>query len=207
MKQNPQIPRTSVRKIREERKKTTGALTLSAILAAATVVLLWIGSVVDVLDLSVCVIASMLSVVCVVECRKAFPILLWIVSSALSLILLPNKYPALLYAAFAGIYPILKNQFELYPTVFCWAFKLSTFNTSLTVVIILTQFVFSSMTAEGPELRWLVYLIGNAFFVFYDVVLSRLILIYFHRIRPKLGLGDVFAGKRPEGSANGHEKQ
>ena len=92
--------------------KATRRLAVSAVLAALGVVLLLLGSLVQVLDLSMAAIASLLVVFAVIEIGGKYPILIYLVTSVLSLLLLPVKTAALIYFVFAGYYPILKAVLE-----------------------------------------------------------------------------------------------
>ena len=84
-------------------------MTVCAMLSALGVVLLLIGSFVEVMDLSAAAIASLLCVFAVIEYGGASPWLIFAVTSVLSMVLLPTKTPALMYLAFFGYYPIIKE--------------------------------------------------------------------------------------------------
>ena len=86
-------------------KKATRRLAVSAVLAALGVVLLLLGSLVQVLDLSMAAIASLLVVFAVIEIGGKYPILIYLVTSVLSLLLLPVKTAALIYLCLRAIIP------------------------------------------------------------------------------------------------------
>ena len=98
--------------MRTQSGRATRRLAVSAMLAALGVVLLLLGSFVEVLDLSMAAIASMLVVFAVIEMSRRYGVLIYAVTAVLSLLLLPTKTPALVYAAFAGYYPVLKAVLE-----------------------------------------------------------------------------------------------
>ena len=75
--------------------KKTKKIALSAILAALGVIILYLGALVDVLDLSVAILASFLILFCTAELGYSTALSVWLVTSLLSLLLLPNKAPAL----------------------------------------------------------------------------------------------------------------
>ena len=66
-------------------------MTLCAVLSALGVVLLYLGSFIEVLDLSVALLASLAIVVLVIERGGAYPMMTYGVTALLSLLLLPNK--------------------------------------------------------------------------------------------------------------------
>ena len=88
--------------MRTQSGRATRRLAVSAMLAALGVVLLWLGALVEVLDLSVAVLASMLAVFAVIEMGRRYAVLVYVVTALLSLLLLPVKTSALVYAVFAA---------------------------------------------------------------------------------------------------------
>ena len=165
-------------------RKRTKYLTVCAMLAALGVVLMALGSLVDVLDLTVAVLASMLCIYAVIEMGGFYPWALWAVTSLLSLLLLPVKTPAIFYAAFAGFYPILKEKLERLPRVLAWVLKLVTFHLSLgAIVLIYKLFLPAGLEEEFPFFWLLLYALSLVAFVIYDVALTRLITFYLVRLR------------------------
>ena len=76
---------------RDDRRRHTKNLALAALLSALGVVLLYVGAVVEVLDMSMAMLASFPIVFAVVEMGGAWPWLMYAVTGALSLILLPQE--------------------------------------------------------------------------------------------------------------------
>lgn len=160
-------------------------ITVSAMLCALGVILMSVGSLIEVLDLSTAVLASMLCVYAVIEIGKGYPWMIWLATSILSLILLPIKTPAIFYALFAGFYPILKEKLERLSRPISWLLKLVTFHVCLGLIfLILKLFLPSALETAGG--RWMmVALYGLALvcFVVYDIALTRLITFYLFRLR------------------------
>ena len=159
-------------------------LTISAMLTALGVVILWLGAVVDVLDITMAAMASFLTVFAVIELQGKYPYLIFAATALLSLLFLPVKTPALLYALFAGYYPMLKALLEGHlKKPLAWVLKIVIFNAALALAIFLILRLF---TVDGDSLftkqYWLL-LIGTPVFVLYDVALTRLITTYLHRWR------------------------
>ncbi len=171
--------------------KNTKKIALTAILSALSVIILMLGSVITVLDLTMAAIAALLVMLVVIEVGGWYPYLMWLVTSALSLILLPSKFIGLLYLVFAGIYPILKAMFERLHYVVAWVLKLSYFNTMLTLLIILSEYVFHLQDAD-LGFGWLVYLVCNLVFVAFDFCATELLTLYLIKLRKLLGLGNFF---------------
>ena len=168
-----------------ERGKTTRRLVVSALLSALGVVLLMLGSLVQVLDLSMAAIVSLFVVFAVIEIRGPYPWLIYIVTSVLSLLLLPIKTPALVYAAFAGYYPIFKSVLErrLRAPV-AWVLKIVLFGIALAVAVVVAAKVLL-MDLTWVLANWWIFALAVPVFVLYDVGLTRLICAYFDRLQDR----------------------
>lgn len=164
--------------------KRTRALTVSAALSALGVISLTLGSLVEVLDLSMAVIASLFVVFAVIELGREYPYLVYAVTALLAILLVPTKTAPLVYLCFAGYYPILKAKLEAkLPRVLCWICKLLLFNAALSVMVLAALKI---LHIPVPDARyyWLLPLLTPVF-VLYDVALTRLITAYLRRWRSR----------------------
>ena len=157
-------------------------LTVSAMLCALGVVILGLGAVVEVLDISVAVIASLLVTYAVIEIGGPYPWLIWLVTSITALLLLPLKTPVLFYALLAGFYPILKQKIERrMARLPAWLLKFGVLALSL-VLIWATAWLFAPTLLETSG-GWIMIaatlVLGILAFVLYDFCLSKLIIAYF----------------------------
>lgn len=171
--------------------KRSRNIALSAILCSLGVLFLYVGSVLEILDLTMGALASVIVIFAVIEMGGKSPYLIYTVTSLLSVLLLPNKFPALLYVVFAGIYPILKEKFERLHFIISWILKLSVFNTSLLILIFFTKYLFHIPDTD-MDFKWIVFGLGNATFVLYDVAISKVITFYLIKIRSMLKLKNYF---------------
>ena len=166
-------------------RKRTKYLTLSAMLIALAVVIMALGSLVEVLDLTTAVFASFLCIYAVIEMGGAYPWMIWLASSILSILLLPLKTPAIFYALFFGFYPILKEKFERLRPPVSMTLKVISFHVSLAgIVLLLWAFVPSALALNGT--KWLpiaLYAGALVCFFVYDVALTRVITFYYVRLR------------------------
>lgn len=169
----------------------TKKLSISSIACALGVIILYIGSVLNVLDLTMAAITSVLVVFAVIELGGYYPYAIYTVTAILSLLLLPQKFPALIYALFAGIYPIFKAMFERLHYIVSWTLKLSLFNTGLILIILISEYVFK-IPDTGMGFAISVFALANVTFVIFDIALTRLITLYLVKIRKKLGFKDLF---------------
>ena len=151
--------------------------------SALGVILLYLGSIVEVVDISMAVIASLFCVLAVIEYGKGAPWMVFLVTAVLSLLLLPNKSPAVYYAFFFGFYPILKAYFERLDKVRAWIFKEITFNVCLAVMIVLIKLLFMPSVSIPFMMYVIAVLLCEGVFVLYDIALTRLITFYMFRLR------------------------
>jgi hypothetical protein len=169
-----------------KKQNNTKRLAVCAMLSAMGVILLYIGSVVEVMDISLAVIASLTCVFAVIEYGGSAPWLVFAVTSVLSVILLPQKAPAVMYVLFFGFYPILKERFEKMRPAVCWALKEAVFNASLILIVISLRFLLFA----GVDIPLMMYVIAVAvcevIFLLYDFALTRLISLYVYKLRKRL---------------------
>jgi len=162
----------------------TRRVAVCAMLSALGVVMLYLGSMIEVVDISMAVIASLLCVFAVIEYGGAYPWLVFAVTSVISMLMLPNKTPAAMYVVFFGFYPILKEKLERKPKVISWIFKELIFNAALALMIVLVLFVFTMGEVKVETyLVVLLAVLAELMFVLYDIALTRLISLYLFRLR------------------------
>ena len=177
----------------------TKKLTLSAVLAAMGVVLLMIGALVEVLNLSMAAMASFFCIFAVIELRKVYPWLIYATTATLSIILMPFSLGGWCYLLFFGFYPIIKEKIEKLGRTASWIVKIGAFNLLVTIFICIFRLLFLndynivieelSLMLGGTNsfalMAVCVYAVMNIIFVLYDIALTRLIILYLVRIRGK----------------------
>ena len=186
-----QRPEIKIEIPKKKEIKKSKKIALCAVFSALGVVLLYMGAIFEVLDLSAAAIASMLCVVIISEIGGIYPWLVYAVTSLLSLLLLPNKFGALIYACMAGYYPMLKAKIEgLRSNGLRLLFKIGFFNLSMTVIVAAAKFIF---TLPGLTREYVIalYAIGNVTFIVFDIALSMLIRAYFVKYRKMLRIEKI----------------
>ena len=180
---------------RLERSNRTKRVAVSGMMVALGVIILYMGSLIEVLDISMAAIASLLCIITVIEYGKLYALLVFGATAVLAMLLLPEKFTPSLYALLIGYYPILKEIIERMGkksgkrgfSVLCWAVKLIFFNAALAVVAVVAVYVL--VLPESEEwMQLTMLLLGNAAFVLYDIALTRMISLYFFRIRRRFKL-------------------
>ena len=171
---------------RKDRHASIKRLTFCAMLVALGVIFLGIGALIEVLDISMAVIASICVIIPMIEYGKGTPWMVYVAISVLSLLLLPNKFPAALFALFAGFYPILKEKLERKNTVIRWILKELIFNISLAIIVLLYFFLFFKGTIQVPWMIAVAIVLAELVFILYDKAISKLIRIYVMEFRHRL---------------------
>ena len=171
--------------------KKTRKIALAAILSALSVVILLLGSIITVLDMTAVALSSILIMLAVIEIGGAYPYLIWLVTGILSLLLLPDKFGALLYLSFGGIYPIFKAMFERLHYIVSWVLKFSCFNVMLIIMIVVANFVLA-LPDTGLGFTLTVFGVCNFTFFIYDIATTQLITLYLVKLRKMLGLKNFF---------------
>lgn len=164
-------------------------LTVCASLAALGVVLLSIGPLIDVLDASLAVLASILCIVAVIEYGKAAPWLVFAVTAVLSLVLMPQNSAALMYLLFFGYYPILKEKLERLPKVLSWVLKELIFNVAMVICIVAIKLLLFPTATVTVWTYAILAVLCEVVFLLYDVALTRLISFYVYKIRGRFKFG------------------
>ena len=175
-------------------RNNTKNLTLSAICAALGTVIMYMGAVIEVLDLTTVFMAGLLVIFAQLELKGPWPVLVWLTTSALAFILLPNPFCAFEYAFFGGLYPILKYWIEKLPRKWTMLLKFLAFNLLFSIVMAVSVWLFGLEELTLPvvgEISPLTYciimlLLGNVVFVAYDRLITRMLIIYEYKWRDKI---------------------
>lgn len=164
-----------------------GRIALGGVLAAGSVAVMWLASIIPSGQVGVTAAAGLFPVAAVLAGGRATGYLCWAVSSLLGLLLLPDKGAALMYLCFLGLYPVTKSRLEsLKSRVAEWIGKLVFFNAALTILwVMFRDLFFPALPAWLSGNIWILYGVGNVVFIVYDIALSRLIGALILRLGPK----------------------
>lgn len=154
------------------------------ILCALGVICMSIGSLIEVMDLTMIMIASFCIVFAVIEIGKRWAWLIWAATAVLCLLLLPNKIAAVLYLM-GGAYPIVKSTLEKCRPVLAWIGKLAAFNAVQIIFLLLAQKLFG-LTGADYSLTVGAILFNNVLFIVYDITLTVFITFYLVKLRRRL---------------------
>ncbi len=177
------------------KRRNVKILALCAVLSALGVVILLLGSLIEVLDLSAAMVASLLITIAVIEGGSYWPWLTYTVITVISLLLLPSKFAAVVFAL-SGYYPIIKEKLErLKKRPLIWCIKLVVFNVALSGLLFVLKAFFPSvdimlLPGISSSINYIaIYIAGNLTFVLYDILLTRIVSFYIFKLRDKLKFG------------------
>lgn len=154
------------------------------IIAALSLSLMFLISIIPMFTYVVPAAASMLLIPIIIEIDKKWALGIYFSVSLLGLIVVPNKEVAVIYAAFFGYYPVLKSvlesQMKIIPE---WIFKILTFNASVLLSYYLMLKFMGITIDELERFGWfaipLLLVLGTIAFVLYDYAMTKLIALYF----------------------------
>ena len=171
--------------------KKTRYLAFCSIMAALGVVVMFLGSFIEVFDLTAVIAASVFVFVVSEELGKR-AIAVWAVTAVISILILPSKLIAIEYLIL-GTYPIIKRYFDKLLLPIKHIVKLVYMLVVTVVLIIVIEFVF---TGFGDYNNWYFLLLFGALglvcFIVYDVALSRLARLYRGKLRKQLRIDKFF---------------
>ena len=165
------------------------SVSFSAILCALGVVILYLGALIETMDITMATLASFLVIVCMIEISGYMPYLTYAVTFAISLLLLPNKTVGLIYGLFFGYYPILKNYLEKLPLLWSWAAKFATFNAAIFLCYTFArQYIFPDI----DSIKIYLILILNVILFTLDLAQTLFVTAYVRKFRKMLGIHRFF---------------
>ncbi|MBQ6569738.1 MAG: hypothetical protein IJL87_05735 [Clostridia bacterium] len=169
--------------------KNSFKVAFGGIICALSATLMFCSSILPFTQYAIPVFTGIALVAVVIELGKTWA---WIAFAAVSLVCLlivPNKEPVALYILFFGYYPILKSLFESSGNfILEWLLKLVVFNAAMIAFFYAGLYLIGIKPEEyslfGVNLPIVFLIAGNILFVVYDILLSRTIVIYIHKIHP-----------------------
>lgn len=174
------------------------AKTALGAMAVALSVILMLPTVFDTLVYALPAFAGILTLFCVIELGRAWSCGVYAAAALLSLLLLPNKEAAVMYAAFFGYYPIVKAIFEGWnlPRLLEYLLKFAVFNLSVVAAYLLMVYLFhlpfNDLMGVDESSSWAKYAvwiflgIGNVTFFILDFLMTRMATIYLRFWQKKL---------------------
>ena len=168
---------------------STAAKTAIGGMSVALSVIILLPTALEIFVYALPAMAGMLTMFCVIELGKTWAFGVYFASSAIGLLLVPNKEAVVMYVAFFGYYPIIKAILESkLPRVPEYIIKFAVFNVSVLIAYVLLIKVFGMPFDEvmgiGDNATWskfavpIMLALGNIVFIVYDLALTRIATVY-----------------------------
>ena len=165
--------------------RQTKKLTLSAILVAISVVIMVLGGVISVLDLSMSALASLIVAFAYIEIGSPYTWLIWLATTVLSAVIFPGSLLWVSYLVAFGVYPILKGYIERLPRPFWILVKLAFANAAIWLMIAGSRLVLG-LPLFDTQSKWIkigLYLFLNVVFFAYDLCITACVRFYMEKLR------------------------
>lgn len=168
---------------------------MCAVLCALAVVMLGLGAVVEIIDITAAAMAS-LALLPILLCYGAkYAWLSYAVTGVLGVLLMPQSLGAWMFAGLTGFYPIIKQKLDRLPRILGWGVKLLLLTAVL--FLYLAVFYFIMLGGEGsildaflkgfgeeggtPLMAWAVIILSLFTYILFDLLIDRLLILYYIR--------------------------
>ena len=168
--------------------RQTKKVTLSAMMVALGTAVMVLGAVVEVFDLSVCAIASLLVVFTYIEIGSYYPWLVWICTSLATALIYPSSLMWAEYLLVFGLYPLIKVYIERLPKWTWIILKLLYINAVVWGIFLISELLLK-IPFFGEEtliLKIITYVLINVAFIAYDFFIIIMLRFYYEKIRPRI---------------------
>jgi len=166
--------------------KKTYSVSLSAMFTALSLIFLYLAVIVPAGNLIFYFVSSLFVSGMVVEHKPFYALLVYIASSLLGLLIVPNLLMVLPYVMLFGHYGIGKYIFEKYLSkTLSYIMKLLYYNVGIVLIYLFAYSVFfEGLLAQIPLLALIA--IAQVVFVVFDFVYSKVLLWYYLNVRRRI---------------------
>ena len=180
---------------RTRRSHTTRRIAMCAVLCALAVVMLGLGAVIEVIDITAAAVASLVLLPILLCYGARYAWLSYAVTGVLGVLLMPQSLGAWMFAGLTGFYPIIKQKLDRLPRLLGWAVKLLLLTAVL--LLYLAVFYFIMLGGEGsildaflkgfgeeegtPLMAWAVVVLSLFTYILFDLLIDRLLILYYLR--------------------------
>ena len=167
--------------------KKSWRVALGGLIVALIVIIMFLSSLFPYVSIAIPAIASFFIAIAIIELGVRNSALIFLASSILVALLIPNLEAKLLYITFFGYYPIVKYLIEAkFKIILQWILKIIFFNYAFaTTYFVAANFI--NIPSNLLKYGMIVLLIvSNIVFIIFDIGYSKVINLYFIRIKPYL---------------------
>ena len=168
---------------------------MCAVLCALAVVMLGLGAVIEVIDITAAAVAALVLLPILLCYGARYAWLSYAVTGVLGVLLMPQSLGAWMFAGLTGFYPIVKQKLDRLPRVLGWAVKLLLL--AAVLFLYLGVFYFILLGGEGslfdaflkgfgeedgtPLMAWAVIILSLFTYIIFDLLIDRLLILYYLR--------------------------
>lgn len=160
-------------------------------MSALGVVVLFLGSLVELFDLCAVLAASILIFIVCEELGRLNATLTYAVCAIISFLLLPSKIVAVEYILF-GAYPVIRQIFEARSKPICISLKALYMLASATIMVAAARFLFTTGEMPSIYVELGTWALGVFCLVLCDIVFKRFSRYYNAKIRKMLRIDKFF---------------
>lgn len=180
---------------RTRRSGSTRRIAMCAVLCALAVVMLGLGAIIEVIDITAAAMASLVLLPILLCYGTKYAWLSYAVTGVLGVLLMPQSLGAWMFAGLTGFYPIVKQRLDRLPRVLGWAVKLLLL--AAVLLLYLGIFYFILLGGEGslfdaflkgfgeedgtPLMAWAVIILSLFTYILFDLLIDRLLILYYLR--------------------------
>ncbi len=162
----------------------TKQLAFCALFCALGVTVLWIGSFLNTLDLTLAAVAALLVLLAKMEMGTRYALAVYFGTAILSLILSAQKSIGVFYLLFFGCYPVIKAMCERHRKLWELLLKFLFSLLSIAAVLAVLDLLLGAWDPALPGwYRWGTVALAEITFWVYDYALSKLMRFYWFRLR------------------------
>jgi len=165
-----------------KRKVGIRSAAICAVFSALTVVLLFFGTLLDIIDITVAAASSLITVIVLRETGKRYSLLMFLASSVLAFLFMSSSSAVIYYISFFGYYPIVKEYINKLSKFFSTLLSYTVFN----IIMLIDYLLFKSIFGISDEPLWMylvLLIVSNIFFSAYNYALPVFSLLYEKKFR------------------------
>lgn len=175
---------TSDKNIRNRNRRKTRKIAMGGILAAMTVIALFIAGFGVGPNMSFYVLCSVFIMVMVADYGITAGMLVYCVAGIIGFFVMPDKFGIIAYGVGFGVYPVIKFLAEKVSGKFThYGIKIVWFVVAIVFYYFLTKFLFFTKLSNLKHTLQFTALIAFVMFMIYDYILSLSIEVYYRRIK------------------------
>ena len=161
------------------RNDSVKKIAYASMFVAISVVFCIVAGVFSTMSLAITALSGLIASIALLLCGFKYSMLVYIATSLLALLLVPNKEAAVYYILLFGHYPMTKLLIErIGKKVLAWFVKILFANALYMVEIFVAAYFLGIYEVVGTMLFLMTILLFNVVFVLYDICMTRVMIAF-----------------------------